>query len=111
MTDSAYWNTIRLKNQIDALERETERLRKMVSGYQHHLRECEQIAGQALGYPWYKDDRKNFPGATEVDGVCIGKHVGDPVVADLAFRFLAAREIYRQLIAFFTCTRSTPSYD
>src|ERR1035437_2186533 len=28
-----------------------------------------QVLGQALGwYPWYKDDQKNFPGATEKDG-------------------------------------------
>jgi hypothetical protein len=32
----------------------------------------EQILGKALGYPWYKDDPKNFPTATEADGVCVG---------------------------------------
>lgn len=34
--------------------------------------QIEQILGKALGYPWYKDDLKNFPDATEADGVCIG---------------------------------------
>ena len=34
--------------------------------------EIEQILGKALGYPWYKDDLKNFPTATEADGVCVG---------------------------------------
>jgi hypothetical protein len=34
--------------------------------------EIEQILGKALGYPWYKDDPKNFPNATEADGVCVG---------------------------------------
>jgi len=34
--------------------------------------EIGQILGKALGYPWYKDDSKNFPDATEADGVCIG---------------------------------------
>lgn len=53
-------------------------------GYRHHLSLAEQIAGKALGYPWYKDDQKNFPGATEADGVCIGEHVGDTIVAELA---------------------------
>ena len=36
--------------------------------------EAEQILGKALGYPWYKDDQKNFPGCTETDGVCTGGH-------------------------------------
>ena len=34
--------------------------------------EIEQILGKALGYPWFKDDPKNFPNATETDGVCVG---------------------------------------
>jgi hypothetical protein len=57
---------------------------RKIRGYQHHLNECEQIAGKALGYPWYKDDQKNFPGATEADGVCVGEHVGDSIVEELA---------------------------
>jgi hypothetical protein len=36
--------------------------------------EIEQILGKALGYPWFKDDPKNFPTATEADGVCVGDH-------------------------------------
>ena len=36
--------------------------------------EIEQILGKALGYPWYKDDPKNFPNTTEADGVCVGDH-------------------------------------
>jgi hypothetical protein len=34
----------------------------------------EQILGAALGFPWFKDDQKNFPNATEADGVCVGDH-------------------------------------
>lgn len=34
--------------------------------------EIEQILGKALGYPWYKDDQKNFPNTTEAAGVCVG---------------------------------------
>jgi hypothetical protein len=45
---------------------------------------CQQIAGKALEYPWYKDDQKNFPGSTEVDGVCIGEHVEETIVQELA---------------------------
>lgn len=55
-------------------------------GYMRHLRECEQIAGKALRYPWYKDHQQNFPGATEADGVCVGEHVGDSIVEELANR-------------------------
>jgi hypothetical protein len=36
--------------------------------------EIAQVLGKALGYPWYKDDPKNFPNATEADGVCVGDH-------------------------------------
>lgn len=36
--------------------------------------EIGQILGKALGYPWFKDDPKNFPTATEADGVCVGEH-------------------------------------
>ena len=40
--------------------------------YQKELEEIEQILGKALGYPWYKEDTKNFPTATQADGVCVG---------------------------------------
>ena len=37
--------------------------------------EIEQILAQAIGgFPWYKDDQKNFPNSTEKDGVCVGDH-------------------------------------
>lgn len=65
------------------------KLRRECDGRAWHLHECEQIAGKALGYPWYKDDQKNFPGATEADGICIGDHVADSIVAELATAFQA----------------------
>jgi hypothetical protein len=37
--------------------------------------EIEQILGKVLGYPYYKDDQKNFPDATEANGVCVGDNV------------------------------------
>lgn len=58
-------------------------------GYRKHLDACEQIAGKALGYPWFMNDQANFPGATEADGVCIGEHVGDTIVEELANRLKA----------------------
>ncbi len=44
--------------------------------------EVEQTLGKALGYPWYKDDQKNFPGATEKNGVCVGDHVPESILAE-----------------------------
>lgn len=53
----------------------------------------EQICGGALGYPRYCDDQKNFPGATEEDGVCVGEHVAASIASELAgkYRDLLAR--------------------
>lgn len=48
-----------------------------------------QILGKVLGSPWYKDDQKNFPGATEENGVCVGDHVAESLAE------VAAREISR----------------
>lgn len=48
-----------------------------------------QTLGKALGYPWYKDDQKNFPGATEEHGVCVGEHVAESIAME------AAKEIQR----------------
>ena len=45
-----------------------------------------QTLGKALGYPWYKDDQKNFPGATERDGVCVGEHVAESIAMEAAQR-------------------------
>jgi len=46
--------------------------------------EVEQALGKALGYPWYKDDQKNFPGATEADGVCVGEHIAVTIAREAA---------------------------
>lgn len=59
---------------------------------QSHI--IEQVLGQALGYPWYKDDPKNFPDATEADGVCVGDHVAESL-ADQAARII--RELREEL--------------
>lgn len=56
-----------------------------------------QTAGKALGYPWFKDDQKNFTGATEADGVCVGEHVAETIVAELAKKHAEANERVKQL--------------
>lgn len=50
-----------------------------------------QTLGKALGYPWFKDDQKNFPGATEANGVCVGDHVAESIAAEAANRFDALK--------------------
>jgi hypothetical protein len=45
-----------------------------------------QVLGQALGYPWFKDDQGNFPGATESHGVCVGDHVAATLAMEAADR-------------------------
>lgn len=54
--------------------------------YYKTAHEVEQILGKALGYPWFKDDLKNFPDATEADGVCVGEHVPETIAAAAANR-------------------------
>ena len=51
-----------------------------------------QTLGQVLGfYPWYKDDQKNFPGATEKDGVCVGDHVAESIAMEAAAEIIRLR--------------------
>lgn len=52
----------------DKLELEKQRLRKAYSTVNEEI--CQTL-GKVLGYPWFKDDLKNFPDATEKDGVCV----------------------------------------
>lgn len=77
---------------IESQAAEIAELRRQREGYQRHLRECEQIAGRALGYPRYEDDQKNFPGTTDADGVCVGDHIADTVVAELAEAYAKSKE-------------------
>lgn len=48
--------------------------------------QTEQELGKALGFPWYKDDQKNFPGATKENGVCVGHYVVEDIVKIAAER-------------------------
>lgn len=57
---------------------------KFRNGYYKVENEVCQTLGKALGYPWFKDDQKNFPGATEADGVCVGEHVAESIAAEAA---------------------------
>ena len=76
------------------LERElnaaNQRIKRLEEGILKDNQEIEQTCGKVLGYPWFKDDQKNFPGATEKDGVCVGEHVAETIVSELAKRHTEA---------------------
>ena len=59
-------------------------LRQVVEETRARDHRIEQILGKALGYPWFKDDQKNFPSATEEDGVCVGDHVAETLAMEAA---------------------------
>lgn len=45
-----------------------------------------QVLGKVLGYPWYKDHQKNFPGSTEKDGVCVADGTAESLADQAAER-------------------------
>ena len=67
----------------DDLAAEVERLRRACAAEELDI---QQTLGKALRYPWFKDDPKNFPGATEKDGVCVGGHVAASLADEAAKR-------------------------
>lgn len=66
---------------IAAQDEEIARLRKACMVSNDAI--CQTL-GKALMYPWFKDDQKNFPGATEENGVCVGEHVAESLVSEAA---------------------------
>ena len=86
-----------LRKRNDTLVREIDRLEAEVvrangerictqEAYRKMDSEVVQTLGKALHYPWLKDDQKNFPGATEEDGVDVGDHVSESLAAEAAKR-------------------------
>ena len=57
-----------------------------------------QILGKALRYPWFKDDQKNFPGATEADGICQGDEVAASMASGAARRIAELEAALRELV-------------
>lgn len=90
------WLAALTAHEANSVSLDTAELERLMRGYQLECNECEQIAGKALGYPWYKDDQKNCPGATEADGVCVGEHVPSSVVAELARRYTEANSVRKE---------------
>lgn len=75
-----------LHARAERAETEVARLRDAVTLSNDEI--CQTL-GKALGYPWFCDDQKNFPGATRENGVCVGDHVAASMAQE------AAREIAR----------------
>lgn len=63
------------------LKAENERLLTAMSQVNHDI--CQTL-GKVLGYPWYKDDQKNFPGASAADGICEGDSVAESMAVEAA---------------------------
>lgn len=75
------------------------RLEQLVAGVAKADAAVCQTLGKALGYPWYKDDQKNFPGATEDNGVCVGEHVPETLAMEAARRLEQCVAALRQVRA------------
>ena len=73
-------------------EMNIDRLRHIAKGLWKEQFEIEQILGKALGYPWFKDDKKNFPEATEEHGVCVGDHVAISLAMEAADKIKQLKE-------------------
>lgn len=78
---------------------EIERLR---AAYHRTQSEVQQTLGKALGYPWFKDDQKNFPGATEANGVCVGDHVAESLANEAAAKIEHLRMLLADPVAVHT---------
>ena len=69
--------------------------------------EIEQILGKALKYPWFKDDPKNFPTATEEDGVCVGDHTAWSLAMSAADRI---KKLEEELVRWKACAENLVEY-
>lgn len=76
------------------LEAEIIRLREALTKQNDEI--CQTL-GKALGYPWFKDDQKNFPGATDEHGVCVGDHVAESIAMEAARRIEQMGGLYVRL--------------
>ena len=91
-----------LKEQLKCAQEETLRVvdRFMLAETRHRnlykatAHAVEQTLGKALHYPYFSDDKKNFPDATAADGVCVGEHVPESIAEAAANRI---KELEAQL--------------
>jgi hypothetical protein len=83
-----------LADRISRMERELEELRRFRAEtlVTEHLLSQELAKSLAGRYPWYKDDQRNFPGATEADGVCTGDSTLESLVAEVVVEVARLRK-------------------
>lgn len=68
----------------DTMNEAAAEIEKLRAAYSNLQNDVQQTLGKVLGYPWFKDDQKNFPGATEDNGVCVGDHVAESIAVEAA---------------------------
>lgn len=68
----------------EAIRRKNEEIASLRLAMSKENEEICQALGKALHYPWFKDDQKNFPGATKEHGVCVGEHVAASLAEEAA---------------------------
>ena len=73
--------------------------------------EIQQILGKALGFPRYVDDQKNFPGATEKDGVCVGEHVAATLAMQIAGEHARMKKALEEIHGWLVCSAITTAED
>ncbi len=88
ITKATEWAILSKASEVSILKNEITRLR---AGAIKVNQDICQTLGKALGYPWFKDDQKNFPGATEKEGVCVGEHVAETLAIEAADKIAALK--------------------
>lgn len=78
----------------EEMEAELKRLHDALSTQNEEI--CQTL-GKALGYPWFKDDQKNFPSATEKHGVCVGDHVAESIAMEAAAGLVDYKVLLKKL--------------
>ena len=99
---SEYWESIINLILLKCHQSEAAKIKQLELGKKLSMESdnrIEQAIGKVLGYPAYKDDQKNFPNATESNGVCVGDHVAESLVMELVDRFKAIRADQNKKIA------------
>lgn len=86
----------RLERQLTAAN---ERIKRLEDSIAKQNTEIEQTCGKVLDYPWHKNDQKNFPGSTEVDGVCVGEHIAETIASELARKYTGLKHRIKRLEA------------